>query len=289
VSLSPNTPPQLNRNNPYELDVNDMGVEMGRTEVHDMLTMIQSGNKQQGGECVCDICMCAYLLHVFTYMRAHSLRPAQMRQCLWHRGIRALPAGLVYPPRDPDAQGGTQRVCVVHECVCVCVSSSSNRMWSHEQGNFGSHVVYCIEDTALIPIAHPASIESTPNPDIPSGYSAKKLAGGLYMHVCVCVCGESTCIHARVCELCHIHRLVLIHPVLEARYKNLFSVLDLTKNFFFSYTYDLSRSLQFTMTQNKDGKAAPDSKYFWNHFLLEQFRTLVDNRAWGEQCVCACV
>ena len=32
--------------------------------------------------------------------------------------------------------------------------------------------------------------------------------------------------------------------IAELRYQGLYQVVDLTKNFFFSYTYDLTRSLQ---------------------------------------------
>lgn len=32
--------------------------------------------------------------------------------------------------------------------------------------------------------------------------------------------------------------------IAELRYQGLYQVIDLTKNFFFSYTYDLTRSLQ---------------------------------------------
>lgn len=71
----------------------------------------------------------------------------------------------------------------------------------------------------------------------------------------------------------------------EARYKSLFSQLDLTKNFYFSYTYDLTRSLQFNMIHARQPRLPPKDMYVWNHFLLENFRTMVPNPQWVVPCI----
>ncbi|EFA81303.1 Putative sac domain-containing inositol phosphatase 3 [Heterostelium album PN500] len=62
----------------------------------------------------------------------------------------------------------------------------------------------------------------------------------------------------------------------ETRYKGLFLGLDLTKDFFFSYTYDLTRTLQFNMTRYfhhpapKTSQIHFNEQFAWNHFLLER-------------------
>ncbi|XP_075257168.1 polyphosphoinositide phosphatase-like [Convolutriloba macropyga] len=67
---------------------------------------------------------------------------------------------------------------------------------------------------------------------------------------------------------------------LEERYKKLFQSVDLTVNFYFSYSYDLTQTLQYNLTpieskttnkcENILGfRQRPRDKYMWNAFLLE--------------------
>lgn len=58
---------------------------------------------------------------------------------------------------------------------------------------------------------------------------------------------------------------------IDNKYKNLFSVLDLTKDFYFSYTYDISRSLQHNMNPYKRANSkllSYQTMFVWNRFLL---------------------
>lgn len=58
------------------------------------------------------------------------------------------------------------------------------------------------------------------------------------------------------------------------RYQGLFQVVDLTKNFYFAYTYDLTRSLQenFLATTTKPFPPPPFKEtYAWNWFLTRDF------------------
>ena len=64
----------------------------------------------------------------------------------------------------------------------------------------------------------------------------------------------------------------------ETRYKNLFSVIDLSKEFYFSYTYDLSRSLQYNMCNHQ--KRRPNPIFVWNEFLLRPLRVSVTSNTW---------
>jgi hypothetical protein len=58
----------------------------------------------------------------------------------------------------------------------------------------------------------------------------------------------------------------------ESRYLGYFNFVDIAKDFFFSYTYDLTHSLQDNMTIAKTSPPAPcDDRFMWNHFLSSEF------------------
>lgn len=62
--------------------------------------------------------------------------------------------------------------------------------------------------------------------------------------------------------------------IAELRYQGLYQVVDLTKNFYFSYTYDMTRSLQenFLSTSTKPIPPPPlKDMYSWNYFLTREF------------------
>ena len=62
--------------------------------------------------------------------------------------------------------------------------------------------------------------------------------------------------------------------IAELRYQGLYQVVDLTKNFYFSYTYDVTRSLQenFLATTAKPFPPPPlKDMYSWNFFLTREF------------------
>ena len=61
--------------------------------------------------------------------------------------------------------------------------------------------------------------------------------------------------------------------IAELRYQGLYQVVDLTKNFYFSYTYDVTRSLQenFLATKSKPFPPPPfKDMYAWNYFLTKE-------------------
>ena len=86
--------------------------------------------------------------------------------------------------------------------------------------------------------------------------------------------------------------------VAEARYMGLFQFVDLTKDFYFSYSYDLTHSLQhnFLMTEDKKKSYPPypaQEMFEWNHFQTEEMRTLNGeirtNHLYVSESVCICV
>jgi hypothetical protein len=61
--------------------------------------------------------------------------------------------------------------------------------------------------------------------------------------------------------------------IAELRYQGLYQVVDLTKNFFFSYTYDLTRSLQENFLANASQPFPPPpfkDMFAWNYFLTRE-------------------
>ncbi|CAG8553035.1 6267_t:CDS:10, partial [Acaulospora morrowiae] len=68
----------------------------------------------------------------------------------------------------------------------------------------------------------------------------------------------------------------------EYKYINIFNNVDLTKNFYFSYTYDITHTLQYNMTRPPNRRNFSYNEMFvWNHYLLETgFRSLKNNSDW---------
>ena len=61
--------------------------------------------------------------------------------------------------------------------------------------------------------------------------------------------------------------------IAELRYQGLYQVVDLTKNFYFSYTYDLTRSLQENFLSNTTKPFPPPpfkDMFAWNYFLTRE-------------------
>ncbi|CAJ0575276.1 unnamed protein product, partial [Mesorhabditis spiculigera] len=71
----------------------------------------------------------------------------------------------------------------------------------------------------------------------------------------------------------------------EQRYVKIFQSVDLSTDFYFSYTYDLSRSLQenYLSSDWKKGgfkKSSADTRFVWNGFLLEPLRQNAISERW---------
>jgi hypothetical protein len=77
----------------------------------------------------------------------------------------------------------------------------------------------------------------------------------------------------------------------EARYMGIFQNIDLAKNFYFSYTYDITNSLQKNLTQPplssssesepNDGSLKHNDMFVWNHYLLSSgFKNINSKSGW---------
>ncbi|MBA0720178.1 hypothetical protein Golax_007810 [Gossypium laxum] len=66
----------------------------------------------------------------------------------------------------------------------------------------------------------------------------------------------------------------------EKRYKKLLSTVDLTKDFFFSYTYNVMHSLQRNLCRNETGEVHYETMFVWNEFLTRGIRKTLKNTLW---------
>ncbi|KAL6507111.1 hypothetical protein OROHE_022010 [Orobanche hederae] len=62
------------------------------------------------------------------------------------------------------------------------------------------------------------------------------------------------------------------HYKSENRYKKLLCMVDLTKDFYFSYSYNVMRSLQKNMCDKKPGLVLYETMFVWNEFLTRGIR-----------------
>ncbi|KAI3447255.1 hypothetical protein Pfo_003920 [Paulownia fortunei] len=66
----------------------------------------------------------------------------------------------------------------------------------------------------------------------------------------------------------------------ENRYKKLLCMVDLTKDFYFSYSYHVMRSLQKNMCDKKTGQVLYETMFVWNEFLTSGIRNILQNTLW---------
>ncbi|CAF2083689.1 BnaA06g11630D [Brassica napus] len=66
----------------------------------------------------------------------------------------------------------------------------------------------------------------------------------------------------------------------ERRYRKLFNMVDLSKNFYFSYTYRLMYSLQKNICNTERGKIHDNSMFVWNEYLTRGIRGILKNTVW---------
>ncbi|KAB5514176.1 hypothetical protein DKX38_028082 [Salix brachista] len=63
-------------------------------------------------------------------------------------------------------------------------------------------------------------------------------------------------------------------------YKKLLGTVDLTKDFFFSYSYHVMRSLQKNLCDTRTGQVLYETMFVWNEFLTRGIRNHLQNTLW---------
>ncbi|ESW10609.1 hypothetical protein PHAVU_009G223600 [Phaseolus vulgaris] len=66
----------------------------------------------------------------------------------------------------------------------------------------------------------------------------------------------------------------------ENRYKKLLFMVDLTKDFYFSYSYYIMRSLQRNLCDSETGHVLYETMFVWNEFLTRGIRNHLQNTIW---------
>ncbi|XP_057474155.1 phosphatidylinositol-3-phosphatase SAC1-like [Actinidia eriantha] len=72
----------------------------------------------------------------------------------------------------------------------------------------------------------------------------------------------------------------IAHAKNELRYKKLLSSVDLTKDFFYSYTYPIMQSLQKNVLSMGEDGMPFENIFVWNAFLTESIRSRCKNTIW---------
>ncbi|XP_051148170.1 phosphoinositide phosphatase SAC2-like isoform X2 [Andrographis paniculata] len=67
---------------------------------------------------------------------------------------------------------------------------------------------------------------------------------------------------------------------IENRYKKLVRAVDLTKDFFFSYSYHVMLSLQKNLSSHETGLSLYETMFVWNEFLTSGIRKKLKNSIW---------
>lgn len=68
--------------------------------------------------------------------------------------------------------------------------------------------------------------------------------------------------------------------MLALRYKKLLGTVDLTKDFYFSYSYHVMKSLQRNLCDNETGQVLYETMFVWNEFLTRRIRNILQNTTW---------
>ncbi|CAO2824669.1 unnamed protein product [Amaranthus hypochondriacus] len=66
----------------------------------------------------------------------------------------------------------------------------------------------------------------------------------------------------------------------ENRYKKLLCTVDITKDFFFSYSYRIMHSLQKNLCDEENKLVPYETMFVWNAFLTREIRNLLGNTLW---------
>ncbi|KAM7277895.1 hypothetical protein ACFE04_005029 [Oxalis oulophora] len=98
-----------------------------------------------------------------------------------------------------------------------------------------------------------------------------------------CICGHAiySIEESQLITIPHVSiQTDAAHSKNELRYKKLLSCVDLTKDFFFSYTYPIMQSLQKNVLSMGEDGMPYDNIFVWNAYLTQAIRSRCDNTIW---------
>ncbi|KAM3237863.1 hypothetical protein P3S67_012300 [Capsicum chacoense] len=98
-----------------------------------------------------------------------------------------------------------------------------------------------------------------------------------------CVCGHAiySIDESQIIAIPHVSvQTDVAHSKTELRYKKLLSSVDLTKDFFYSYTYPIMRSLQKNVLSTGEDGMPYDNLFVWNSYLTHTIRSRCKNTMW---------
>ncbi|KAI7739858.1 hypothetical protein M8C21_020869 [Ambrosia artemisiifolia] len=98
-----------------------------------------------------------------------------------------------------------------------------------------------------------------------------------------CICGHAvySIEDTQILTIPHVSvQTDVAHSKTELRYKKLLSSVDLTKDFYYSYTYPIMRSLQKNVLSNGNEGMPYDDIFVWNAFLTQPIRSRCRNTIW---------
>lgn len=72
----------------------------------------------------------------------------------------------------------------------------------------------------------------------------------------------------------------IAYSKVEERYKNILCSMDVTKDFYFSYSYHVMQSLQKNVRASLTGKALYEKMFVWNEFLTKGIKQHLNNTLW---------
>ncbi|KAF8401153.1 hypothetical protein HHK36_014457 [Tetracentron sinense] len=130
-------------------------------------------------------------------------------------------------------------------------------------GAICGHAVYSITKTKMIPL---------PNSTAQSNMAYSKNENRSFVHS-ACKCIMSTVLLKETLE-------ISIQYYALSLYKKLLCTVDLTKDFFFSYSYHIMRSLQKNLCASETGQVLYETMFVWNEYMTRGIRNHLKNTLW---------
>ncbi|KAF8411881.1 hypothetical protein HHK36_004439 [Tetracentron sinense] len=98
-----------------------------------------------------------------------------------------------------------------------------------------------------------------------------------------CICGHAiySIEESQLVTVPHVSiQTDIAHSKTELRYKKILSSVDLTKDFFYSYTYPIMQSLQKNVLSMGEEGMPYENIFVWNAFLTQAIRSRCNNTLW---------